>query len=362
MADNVRCSNCGAPLDITPETIATVCSYCGYLNWVRQDLKEDVLIVKPLDDKQLQEKIRNFAVSRRLGEVFKDINIVELTLTLVPFYFIDISAEADYSGRVLVYITKCRRTKQGERCWTETRMVHVDGVYGPYRNVIPMIARRGCDVFSAKSIAYKYLEDNPRAIPIASAELSKNVWRNILSIDLDKKSVIDIALDMHLDKLREIVVKVIKREAEGKVMMRGNGMVTGSTIIWKKITPINIKMSSSKPVLLPVYTAVYRYGGGLHRLIVCGWDGDIIAFERPMKTGERISWGLLGAIASGVLGGLAGFLYTINMFASAGLFILGSIASFYCMRRALSPIKSSIVEPRYRKVLSVEKISSVIKV
>ncbi|MEM0005605.1 MAG: zinc ribbon domain-containing protein [Ignisphaera sp.] len=339
MAEEYRCSNCGAPLDVSPETIAIVCSYCGFLNWVREDLKEEVLVVKPIEEGQALKRLADFATKKGLGEVFRQSNLSKAAVVAIPFYFVDVSAEANYSGRVAVRVRKCRREKDSERCWIDTHNIYVRGVYGPYSGTVPVVARRGSDVVSVKALANRYMASRVEAVPIGKVELDRNVWSSILSIEIDRKTAMDIALDTHLDSMREMVENVIRREAENRVRMRGENVV-GSTVIWKRITPINVKMVSSKPILLPMYIAVYRYGNDMYRSILCGWDGEAIVLERPMKRLERVAWGSLAAIASGVLGGLG--VAAIGIWIGIGLIAIGSIASWYCMRKALMPVKSSI--------------------
>ncbi|MEM0062124.1 MAG: zinc ribbon domain-containing protein [Ignisphaera sp.] len=352
MSQSFRCSNCGAPLDVSPETIAVVCSYCGYLNWIREDLKEEILVVKPLGEREILKKIEAFGSRKKLGQVFKETNLSKLTLVLVPFYLVDVSAQADYNANVVVSIRKCRREKNEERCWTESRNVFVKGVYGSYNDIVPVAGRRGSNVLSVRVLGKKYAVSRVEAVPLGEAKLDKNVWRGILSIEVDKKTAMDIALNEHLNRLRSIVTEVIKREAESRVRMRGEHVV-GSTILWKRITPINVKAATSKPTLLPMYTAVYMYGGGIYRVILCGWDGETIAFERPMRMSERIAWGTLSAIASGVLGGLSGMLIMANPIASLPLLVIGGVASWYCMKKALTPVKTTVVEPSLRNLLNL---------
>lgn len=335
--ESYRCGNCGAPLDITPETIATVCSYCGHLNWIREDLKEEVLMVSPIEEGKALEKLLEFASRRGLAEVFKKVNLFRATFVAVPFYFVDASAEAVYSGRVAVQVRRCRKERNRERCWVDTRSVYVNGVYGPYSSTVPVVARRGSDLVSVKALADRYMGSRVGAVPLGRVELDKSMWRGVLSIEIDGKTAMDIALDTHLDRLRELVEDYMRREAEQRVRRRGENVV-GSSIVWRRITPMNIKMVSSRPVLLPMYIASYRYGNGMYRSILSGWDGEVVVLERPMKRLERIAWGSLAAVVSGILGGI-GFAL-MDMWVGAVLAILGLAASWHCMRRALSPVKS----------------------
>lgn len=356
MSQGFRCGNCGAPLDVSPETIASVCSYCGYLNWVREDLKEEILAVKPLSEKEVLKKIEGFGSKRRLGAALREVNLSRLTLILIPFYFVDVSAEADYSAKVAVHVRKCRRERNQERCWIETRSIFVKGVYGPYAGVVPVIGRRGSEVLSVKALAKRYMVSRVEASPMKNVQLDKSAWRGILSIEVDKKTAMDIAIDDHLDRLRDIVVEVIRREAEGKVRMRGEAVV-GSTILWKRITPVNVKASTSKPVLLPMYMATYKYGDDVYRVILCGWDGEVVVFEKPMGRIERIAWGSLATLTSGIAGGIAGVILKSSPIAGLGVLVIGGAISWFCIRKALAPIKSTVIGPSFKDIMSFQRSS-----
>jgi hypothetical protein len=337
--EGFRCVNCGAPLEVSPDTIAVICSYCGYLNWVRADLKEEVLVIRPLDERELLKRLQGFASGKGLAGVFKEENIVNKAFIAIPYYFVDAVAEADYSGRVAVYVRKCRREKDREVCWTESRRISVKGIYGPYENRIPVVARRSTETVSIKALASKYMESKAEALPIERAGLGKDFWKGALSIEVDKEAAMDIALNIHLNKLREIVTNEIKREAE-RIAKRWGETVVGSTILWKRITPKNVKVVASKPILLPMYIASYRYGNGFYRAILCGWDGDAIVLEKPMRASERALWIALATLSAGLLGGVG--IATLSAYIGFLLIILGFAASWYCMRKALAPVKAKI--------------------
>jgi len=128
-----RCRNCGAPLDVSPETIVAICSYCGYANWIREDLKEDILIVESLKDNEILGKARDrIETDKDLRSIAKYISVLRPYLVCIPFYFVDVKAEADYSGTVNVRVRKCTGSGKKRRCWITTYTVHVDGHYGPF--------------------------------------------------------------------------------------------------------------------------------------------------------------------------------------------------------------------------------------
>lgn len=340
-SDEYRCKYCNAPLDVSLETIAIVCSYCGSFNWVKEEYKDVVLVVKPMRDKDVLENIRVFASKKGLGEIFRPSNISKNIVVLIPFYFVDVSAEAKYSGKVNVYVEKCVSSRNQRKCWTEVVGVHVNGVYGPVKDVIPVLGRRGVGGISAKALAYRYVVDKVEAVPLSSSELDKNTLKNILSIEVEKKTALDIAIDAHLDRLRKTVENIIKNEAERKV----SGNVVNSRIVWKKITPVNVNAVSSQPTLLPMYVINYKNMGEIYRVIACGWNGNVIVLEKPMKKIDRILWGTTASLTSGFTGGLAAIISVLAdvVFAGAAIILIGGIASWYCLKKALAPVKSRLM-------------------
>lgn len=348
----LRCRNCGAPLEVSPETIAIVCSYCSYLNWIREDIKDEVLVVKPLRDKDILEKVRGFVSRQGLGDVFSPSNLSKSVTILAPFYFVDVSAEADYNGIVAVDIRRCVGSRNQKKCWTETHKVRVSGVYGPTKDVIPISGRRGADVLSIKALAYRYKKNKVDATSLAALELDKGIWKNILSIEIDRKTALDIAIDSHLDIVRKTIETTMRREAERRASARGT--VVSSRIIWKRITPRNVKAVTSPPILLPMCILTYKYGDEVYRAVVCGWDGDVMVLERPMKKMDRILWGTAAALSSGVSGGLAASMLVAGSDVGIGvgilLILIGGYLSWYCVRKAIAPVKSSLIGSSIREL------------
>ena len=361
-----RCRNCGAPLDVSPETIVAICSYCGYANWIREDLKEDILIVESLKDNEILGKARNrIETDKDLRSIAKYISVLRPYLVCIPFYFVDVKAEADYSGTVNVRVRKCTGSGKKRRCWITTYTVHVEGHYGPFSASYPIICRRGVKAFSANALGTYYLRNPVKPKYLSEMDFEAKTTRRILAVEIDRKTAMDIALDDHLDTLRDKVTKEIKREAESRVRWRG--AVVGSTIIWKKITPKNIRIRSSSIIILPLYIVPYSYRRGVYRLFLSGWDGETIVAEEPMKLSNRILWGGGGALIAGLLGGAAITLFNTEdltgIIMGAIALAIGGYSSWYSLKMATRPVRVEVVGEKFRAIKELgEKVGKILSV
>ncbi len=354
-----RCSNCGAPLDVSPETIVAVCSYCGYPNWVREDLREELYIVEPLSEKEILEKVwERMRRDRDLRRIASQITIHKPLQIYIPYYFADAVSEADYEGRVRVYLRRCTGSGKNTTCQTYPTTVYVKGHYGPFREEIPIIGRRGVRAFSIKILGRYYLETRPERKPLSSIKLDRSETRRILTVEIDKETAKTIALDDHLDELRRRVVEEMKKKAEKIARRSTRENVVKSVVIWKRIKPMNVNLRISPITLLPLYVIPYTYSNGTYRLFLTGWDGETIVAEEPMNMFTRLIWGATGTIGSGVFGGLAAL--SISLLGRYGVFgvifaIIGGALSYYSIRMATRPVRVEVVGEKFKTMKLVGK-------
>ncbi len=350
-----RCNSCGAPLEVSPETIVAICSYCGYPNWIREDLKEAIFVVEALPEKKIVEKAwERIRTDKDLKKLASFIQVGRPFAVYVPFYFSDASAMADYDADVVVRIRKCRGSGKERRCWTETHRVHVSGVYGPYTASYPVVARRGVRAFSVQVLGHYYLKHPVKAKKIEEIKFTRTKARRILGVEIDKKTASDIVLNEHLNVLRDKVTSHIKSEAESKAMIYG-GVVEGSTILRKRITPRNVKVRVSNIILLPLFIIPYYVRRELYRFFISGWDGETIVAEEPMNLLTRMLWGTGGTILAGLLGGAGASIISTSTEAVplilGGLMIAaGAYTSYYSMKIATRPVKVEVVGERFRAI------------
>ena len=350
-----RCKNCGSPLDVSPETIVAVCSYCGYPNWIREDLKSEILIVPAMSESKILEKARErVSTDRDLKKIKNMISLGKPYLLYIPYYFAKASSGAEYWGRVRVRMRKCSGSGKNRSCSYYSRTVTVSGYYGPFQQYLYVIARRGVKAFTVNALGHYYLESKPKPVKLEEAKLTRSGTRRILGVEIDEKTAADILLDEHLDVLRDKVTDEIIREAKRKADMMYSGSVVGASIIEKRIKPMNIDLKVSRITLLPLYIIPYTYQNGVYRFFMSGWDGLTIVAEEPMNTLSRLSWGLGGALISGIMGGLAG--PAIVMGGRTGIFIglllgiIGLTSSYYTFKMATRPVRVEVANEKFASV------------
>ncbi len=265
-----RCKNCGAPLEVTPETIVAVCEYCGVANWIR-GTEEDIVIVSSLRRNQIER-----AFMDRINEDFdlrriKDkIEIIEVSGVYVPFYFITVKAVASYSG----YIKRMVKMGMGKK----TRLVvERRPVSGKFTSImkIPILARRSAEDFSIIELAEFYKYSRPKAINIKNIDWSK-IRLPVLSAEITSSEAADMARDEAGDRMRNKARAKVDELTEFHCITR---------VI--DVSPLT---------LIPYWYLVYRYGKSQYRAAYAGWSSHLLAIQEPVLLYHRLAY-FLGALA-----------------------------------------------------------------
>ena len=98
----IRCSNCGAPIEFEPGEIIATCKYCGYTVIIETgkafDFEHSMLLNKH-DPVQVEEAVRDWMSSgfmkpRNLAKS----NIIEKRLVYLPFWIITVEAITNFKG------------------------------------------------------------------------------------------------------------------------------------------------------------------------------------------------------------------------------------------------------------------------
>jgi len=342
-----RCKYCGAPLEVSPETIVAICNYCGRENWIKGSGR--VLIARPASENEALEKAR-----RLVGESFR--NTVKTPLQVfIPYYVATAIADADYEAKTIVTVERCvsKKKKDGttvEECYTRDIPVYVKGYLEGFSNKYSVPARKGIGGKTVEALGRYLLRSNIQLVELASFEFEreKASYRNILAVELDKNDVSELILDQHLDELRRKVIEEIKEEARAKASIHGSPVSV--SIVWKRITPLNIRIEVSDPILTPAYYV--RYGEqGEYKILLSGFDLKELVVEKPVSRMERVLWGVAAAMSSGLAGGAVARLL-MSQAVTQGLFIVllsaiiivagGGYGAYYSIRKMFRPVGVSI--------------------
>jgi hypothetical protein len=103
VAEGIRCSHCGAPVDFTPGEIIATCKYCGFTTVVETGQAftfEHSLLLNKYDETQIETPIRDWMRSGFLkpSDLAKKSKITEKSLVYLPFWVVSIEAKSVYKG------------------------------------------------------------------------------------------------------------------------------------------------------------------------------------------------------------------------------------------------------------------------
>jgi hypothetical protein len=103
IVQEIRCSNCGAPISFKPGEIIATCRYCGFtcvIETGKAFTLEHSMILNKYNPDQAEELIRNWMRSGFLkpGDLAKSSRIVERNLVYLPFWVVPATATSKYKG------------------------------------------------------------------------------------------------------------------------------------------------------------------------------------------------------------------------------------------------------------------------
>src|SRR4030043_1483851 len=103
VAQNIRCSHCGAPVEFKPGEIIATCKYCGFTTVVETGQAfnfEHSILLNKFDEAQIEEPIRNWMRSGFLKppDLAKKSKITEKNLVYLPFWVVSVEVTTSYKG------------------------------------------------------------------------------------------------------------------------------------------------------------------------------------------------------------------------------------------------------------------------
>ncbi|MBT0160451.1 hypothetical protein G4O51_10760 [Candidatus Bathyarchaeota archaeon A05DMB-2] len=103
VAQKIRCSHCGAPVEFQPGEIVATCKYCGFTTVIETGKAfnfEHSLLLNRFDEKQIEESIRDWMRSGFLkpSDLAKKSKINEKNLIYLPFWVVSVQASSSYKG------------------------------------------------------------------------------------------------------------------------------------------------------------------------------------------------------------------------------------------------------------------------
>ncbi|NJD99449.1 hypothetical protein E3E26_06580 [Thermococcus sp. LS1] len=289
--NSFKCERCGAPLEVSPETIVAICPYCGYPNHISGNLKTEHIYIVPSLDKNAIAKAFWERVERDfdLKRIKDQLQIVDIEGHYSPYWkgSVHVEGEVEYTVRE----EECRTytDSSGEE---HTECHTVEKHYHDFVNEdIPLIgsARRQVKSFGVDDIIGHYSRSRPKGKRLL--DLDEDQWGKI------KLEILNTEIDELQAKMmmREDAIDVIRNRYSAKA---------------DRIDRFDIRAEmpeSVSLVLLPMWTVYYKYGNSIYHVVFAGWDGKDVAATEPMTMLRRAQY--IGAIGLGSLIGAFGAAY-----------------------------------------------------
>ena len=103
IVQEIRCSNCGAPISFRPGEIIATCRYCGFtcvIETGKAFTLEHSMMLNEYNPDQAEELIRNWMRSGFLkpGDLAKSSRVAERSLVYLPFWVVPATATSKYKG------------------------------------------------------------------------------------------------------------------------------------------------------------------------------------------------------------------------------------------------------------------------
>jgi hypothetical protein len=103
VAQEIRCSHCGAPVEFKPGEIIATCKYCGFTTVIETGQAftfEHSLVLNKYDQTQIDEPIKEWMRSGFLkpSDLARKSKILEKNLVYLPFWVVSVEAKSTYKG------------------------------------------------------------------------------------------------------------------------------------------------------------------------------------------------------------------------------------------------------------------------
>jgi hypothetical protein len=103
VAESIRCSNCGAPVEFHPGELVATCRYCGFTTVIETGQAftfEHSLLLNKFDEKQIETRIKEWMQSgfMKPGDLARKSKLEEKQLVYLPFWVVSVVAKSKYKG------------------------------------------------------------------------------------------------------------------------------------------------------------------------------------------------------------------------------------------------------------------------
>lgn len=316
VAEVYKCPNCGAPIEVTPDTIVVKCRYCGFTEYKGPGF--EIYVVPSIPDADI-EKIfwRRMRQDSDMSKYLQEISIQDITFIYVPYYVVNYSAEYYFIGERRE--TETYTVSVGGRTETRvrTKIVTVRDS-GRRKGVQPILGRRHIEELGIKELSIQVSQlsfDN-----IVKAEDYK--WgrkvTSVMGYDIEPGEVPLITKDVVAEHIKRWIYRKYRLDKLKAYLCRVN-------------------VESFKAILVPMFVITYKFRNGLYAISFSGVDGRQLVAVEPVL-GKHMAMYVGGAGLLAFLAGASLPLASESMYFLIIPLIMGGLG-FYLVRKALGGVR-----------------------
>jgi hypothetical protein len=241
IAQEIRCSHCGAPVEFKPGEIIATCKYCGFTTVIETGQAftfEHSLILNRFDQKGVDEPIQAWMQGGFLkpGDLARKSKIIEKDLIYLPFWVVNVEAKSTYKGifeRIAPAIVK-EGTISKEYEWLV--LARVASVFPTREYDVPLEGKIPFDFRKIEGFA-----------KLLNSEINRDT-----ALDLAKQQI----EDHHRFLLQQDVDKIVEIKTE----------VTMKQVVY---------------LHAPIWFIKYQYKGNDYKLMIEGTSGTALKGDIP---------------------------------------------------------------------------------
>lgn len=236
VAQNIRCSHCGAPVEFNPGELIATCKYCGFTTVIETGKAftfDHSLLLNKFDQTQIESPIRDWMRGGFLkpGDLAKKAKIAEKNLVYLPFWVVSVQAKTTYKGvfeRITPAIVKEGKLEK-EYSWLV--LARKASGFSSREYEVPLAGKVPYDFRRIEGFA-KVLNsevDRDHALELARTQIEAH-HRFLLQKEVDK--LIELKTDLDLKQMVYLHAPIwfIKYEYKGNVFQLLIDGATGASI------------------------------------------------------------------------------------------------------------------------------------
>ena len=291
---SLSCKRCGAPLTVDPESLITVCDYCGFPNVIGGDFSSEQVYVVPSQPREaVVNRFMEVARSDPQLSRFSDVEILEVSGAYFPAWYATLKASVTASWYTTVW-------EQRGKTMVSRRVLHQDKRVYSRRVFLP--AKRRIPSEPIRDVLASYTVKTGKVVTLSQEDFDwEKIKLEFLGVEIGRLEALRIMADKFVDALRD------EYRGRGESLDFFSAQITDT---------LDLTL-----LYVPVWTVSYVVNDSVYTAIFDGNDLSCVYRSEPLTSTERIMRFSMGIMLSLISGPLFAATATLAGFESSLLFL-----------------------------------------